>query len=115
MRKRRESMRYKVCLAMLIVLLMVASPALAAVPGTVNYQGYLTDSGGEPVHGSQDMTFSIHDALSGGTQLQDDDLMHSYTLGKATEDVDWDAVTETVIHDGVEYKAFLIAVVYTSG
>jgi hypothetical protein len=46
---------------------------------------------------------------------QDDDLLHSYTLGKATEDVDWDNVTETISFNGKEYKAYLIAVVYTSG
>ena len=54
-------------------------------------------------------------AIPGYGQKQDDDLLHSYTLGKAIETVDWDAVTEIVEHNGVLYKVYLIAVVYTSG
>jgi len=53
--------------------------------------------------------------IPGYGQLQDDDLLHSYTLGKAIETIDWDRVTETVQHSGKAYKAYLIAVVYTSG
>ncbi len=53
--------------------------------------------------------------IPGYGQLQDDDLMHSYTLGKATETVDWDSVSETFEIDGKIYKVYLIAVVYTSG
>ena len=54
-------------------------------------------------------------ALPGYGQLQNDDLLHSYTLGKATETVNWDKVTETVMYNGQEYEVYLIAVVYTSG
>ncbi|GMR11466.1 MAG: hypothetical protein BMS9Abin28_2298 [Anaerolineae bacterium] len=53
--------------------------------------------------------------LPGYGQRQDDDLLHSFTLGKATETVDWDAVTETVASNGQEYRVCLLAVVYTSG
>jgi hypothetical protein len=53
--------------------------------------------------------------VPGYGQLQDDDLLHSYTLGKAIETIDWEQVTETVQHDGRTYKRYLIAVVYTSG
>ena len=53
--------------------------------------------------------------IPGYGQMQDDDLLHSYTLGKAIETIDWDQVTETVQHDGKMYKRYLIAVVYTSG
>jgi len=48
-------------------------------------------------------------------QKQNDDLLHSYTLGKATESVDWDKVDATVDYQGKKYKAYLIAVTYTSG
>ncbi len=54
-------------------------------------------------------------AVPGFGQLQDDDLQHNYTVGKVIERVDWDAVTETVVHGGVTYKAYLVAVVYTCG
>ena len=53
--------------------------------------------------------------VQGYGQLQDDDLLHSYTLGKAIETIEWDHVAETVQHDGKTYKRYLIAVVYSSG
>jgi len=54
-------------------------------------------------------------AIAGYGQKQDDDLLHSYTLGKATEAVDWSKATETIEFNGQTYKAYPIAVVYTSG
>jgi hypothetical protein len=42
--------------------------------------------------------------LPGYGQLQNDDLLHSSTLGKAIETVDWGQVTATVEHDGETYK-----------
>jgi hypothetical protein len=54
-------------------------------------------------------------AIAGYGQKQADDLLHSYTLGKATETVDWSTVTETVTFNGQTWKAYPIAVVYTSG
>ncbi|MHC4750869.1 MAG: hypothetical protein ACYTFW_13460, partial [Planctomycetota bacterium] len=53
--------------------------------------------------------------VPGYGQRQDDDLLHSYTLGKAIETIDWDSVTEIVEFKGQTYKVYLIAVVYTSG
>jgi hypothetical protein len=54
-------------------------------------------------------------AIAGYGQKQDDDLLHSYTLGKATETIDWSQVTETIQFNGQIYKVYAIAVVYTSG
>ena len=68
------------------------------VNGTIEVGDYITTS-----------------SIPGYGQKQDDDLLHSYTLGKAIETVDWESVTETVEHDGLLYKVYLIAVVYTSG
>ncbi len=53
--------------------------------------------------------------VPGYGQKQNDDLLHSYTAGKATEKVDWNKVTETVEFGGKTYKVYLIGVVYTSG
>jgi len=53
--------------------------------------------------------------IAGYGQPQEDDLLHSYTLGKATENVDWDSVEETVEHNSEIFKVYLMAVVYTSG
>lgn len=54
-------------------------------------------------------------AIPGYGQKQNDDVLHSYTLGKAIETVDWDSVTETVEFRGRFFKVYAIAVVYTSG
>jgi hypothetical protein len=54
-------------------------------------------------------------SIPGYGQRQDDDLLHSYTVGKAIETVDWDMVIETIEFNGSLYKIYLIAVVYTSG
>ncbi len=53
--------------------------------------------------------------VPGYGQLQDDDLVHSYTLGKATADIDWEKVTETIEFNGRRVKIYLLPVVYTSG
>ncbi|CAN2047817.1 putative Secreted protein containing LamG-like jellyroll fold domain protein [Candidatus Magnetomoraceae bacterium gMMP-1] len=51
-------------------LLLGLIPFMAyAVPNTVNYQGYLTDSGGSPVNGTVDLTFTIYNAEEGGNVL----------------------------------------------
>jgi len=42
-----------------MILILVASPALADVPQMVNYQGRLSDSGGQPIDTIVEMTFSI--------------------------------------------------------
>ncbi len=83
--------------------------------GVVNALGegrvWVTDINGQ-VQAGDYITTSF---VQGYGQLQDDDLLHSYTLGKAIETIDWDQVTETVQHNGKMYKRYLIAVVYTSG
>jgi len=54
-------------------------------------------------------------SIPGYGQMQEVDILHSYTLGKAIETVDWDQVTEFIEHDGKSYRRYLLAVVYTSG
>ena len=82
---------------------------------TVNALGegrvWVTDTNGALEAGDYITT----SAIPGYGQKQDDDLLHSYTLGKAIETVDWDRVTESVEYNGNTYKVYLIAVVYTSG
>ena len=83
--------------------------------GTVNALGegrvWITNQNGE-IQAGDYITTSV---ISGYGQRQDDDLLHSYTLGKAIETIDWDSVTDMVVHNGEAYKAYLIAIVYTSG
>lgn len=46
-------------LTIVFVLIFSASAALAASPGLINYQGYLTNPAGEPITGVMDMEFSL--------------------------------------------------------
>jgi hypothetical protein len=55
-------------LAALVLLVIIPSLCLSAVPLRVNYQGYLTSSGA-PFDGTVPMTFSVYTALSGGSAL----------------------------------------------
>ena len=83
--------------------------------GVVNALGegrvWVTDINGKIEAGDYITTSSV----PGYGQMQDDDLLHSYTLGKAIETIGWGQVAETIQHDGKTYKRYLIAVVYTSG
>ena len=52
-----------------LVFVCLLQTAHAALPSTLNYQGHLTDAGGVPVDGAENMTFSIYDIDVGGTAL----------------------------------------------
>jgi len=87
-------MKYS-CIALksaLVVLALVgaATLALAAVPGTITYQGRLTNSSGTNVpDGNYLIRFVIYNAASGGTVLWDNDYrtvtvtggLFTYNLG----------------------------------
>jgi hypothetical protein len=83
--------------------------------GIVNALGegrvWVTDVNGD-IEAGEYITTSL---VAGYGQKQDDDLLHSYTLGKAIESVNWSEVTTTVEFNGQTYMAYPIAVVYTSG
>jgi hypothetical protein len=83
--------------------------------GIVNALGegrvWVTDISGDIQAGDYIAT----SAIAGYGQKQDDDLLHSYTLGKAIESVDWSQVTATVEFNGVTYRAYPISITYTSG
>lgn len=53
------------------LILIVFPPVLASasIPAKINYQGYLTDSSGNPIQGTLTITFSLYDVQSGGTPL----------------------------------------------
>lgn len=53
----------------LVWLLWLAVPAWGAVPGQINFQGLLLDSGGQPVNGAVSLMFTLYDAETGGTAL----------------------------------------------
>ena len=49
--------------------LLAEALASDSVPESVNYQGYLTDSGGNPISSTVTLQFGIWDASSGGNQV----------------------------------------------
>ena len=51
-----------------ILSLLITSLAFA-MPSEMNYQGKLTDIGGDPLDGTYDMKFRIYNAASGGNML----------------------------------------------
>ena len=55
----------------LVLFWMLGFPLIvfAAVPASINYQGYLTDSSGIPINASVNVTFRIYDIDTGGTAL----------------------------------------------
>ncbi|MFH1220251.1 MAG: hypothetical protein V1694_07330 [Candidatus Eisenbacteria bacterium] len=52
-----------------VLVLVVVGVVYAEIPKSINYQGKLTGSAGEPLAGSHDMTFGIYAAPSGGSEL----------------------------------------------
>ena len=67
-RRRCLSLSTISCLATLVTIAPF-DEALAAMPGEINFQGLLLDSGGEPVNGLVDLDFELFDAASAGTSL----------------------------------------------
>jgi hypothetical protein len=72
---------------------------------------WVTNLNGDLENGDYVTTCSI----PGYGMLQDDDLLHNYTVAKIAEDVDWADVTEVVDHGGISYKACLISCTYHCG
>jgi hypothetical protein len=76
--------RYTRLLCVLATLLVVsaATPVTAAVPGTMNYQGRLTNAAGQNVtDGNYNVRFSLYDAASAGTVLWAESLSVVVTSG----------------------------------
>lgn len=71
------------------------------------------DIGGELENGDYVMSSPI----AGYGQLQPDDLQHTYTVAKITEDIDWSGAGIMVIKglDGKEYRAVLASCTYHCG
>jgi len=72
---------------------------------------WITNINGELQNGDYVTTSEI----PGYGKLQDDDLLHSYTVAKVVEEIDWDSITETIEHNGVNYKAALVGCTYHCG
>jgi len=53
----------------IMLLLLTFTSFVFAVPNTINYQGYLTDSSGVPIDATESITFTIYNTASAGTSL----------------------------------------------
>ena len=84
-------------------------------PLTINSLGegcvWVTNLEGEPTNGD----YITSSPISGHGQLQDDDILHSYTVAKLTEAIDWSKVTDVIEHEGVQYKKYLAGCTYHCG
>jgi hypothetical protein len=63
--------------------------AASAVTSSINYQGRLTDSAGEPLSGTYTMTFRLYDVVSGGAALDTDTNTVEVTDGLFNTNIDF--------------------------
>ena len=84
-------------------------------PIVVNSTGeglvWVTNKNGEVERGD----YICSTVVPGYGGKQADDLLHSYTVAKCVETIDWASVTDTIEHDGVTYKRYLAACTYNCG
>lgn len=59
--------------SLFIFLMLGTCLVYADIPKTINYQGRITNSSGEPINGTKDVTFRIYDVVTGGTALWAED------------------------------------------
>ncbi len=74
-------MRHLVTIATVVVLVLAAGTAVAEPPSQLSYQGYFTDSVGNPVTGSWTVTFSFFTSPNGGESFYDDTVDLDAQLG----------------------------------
>ena len=64
--------------------------AASEVTSSINYQGRLTDSAGEPLSGTYTLTFRLYEVASGGTALDTDSHSITATEGLFNTDIGFD-------------------------
>lgn len=72
---------------------------------------WITNVIGSPTNGD----YVTSSTIQGYGQLQDDDILHSYTVAKITEAIDWSKVQDTIDHEGITYKRYLAGCTYHCG
>ena len=53
--------------------------------------------------------------IAGYGYLQADDILHSYTVAKCCETIDWNSIPENISYQGINYKSLLVACTYHCG
>ena len=71
----------------------------------------ISNYGGEIQNGDYITTCPI----MGYGSLQSDDFLHSYTVAKCTETIDWSNITDTLSYNGKLYKIYLASCTYHCG
>jgi len=59
--------------------------------------------------------YIVSSDIAGYGQKQDDDILRSSTVAKCTETIDWNNVTDTITHNGVQYKKYTTTCTYHCG
>ncbi len=78
-------------IALSVALTLLLCPLVLAVPVEMNYQGYVTDSGGAPISGAKNVTFRLYDGLnavqwnSGSVAVDVTNGVYSVTLGASPQ------------------------------
>jgi len=94
--------------ALLVTLIPLAGHAEA--PQRINYQGYLTDSGGDPLNGSYEMGFAVYDAVTDGTELWSETQTVTVTQGLFSVQLGSDTAFPSDLFDGVQrYLQIVVA------
>jgi hypothetical protein len=70
--ERSPVMRKLLSLMVLGAFMMAVSPCWGEIPHLINYQGMLTDTGGNPLTDTLNITFRIYDQSSSGSMLWDE-------------------------------------------
>jgi hypothetical protein len=74
----------------------------------------VSNFGGEIQNGDYITTCPIDNGGYGA--LQNDDIMHSYTVAKCTQNIDWTDITlPTINYNGVDYKYCIVSCTYHCG
>jgi len=71
----------------------------------------ITNYGGEIQNGDYITTCPI----AGYGALQSDDLMHSYTVAKCTQNINWSNINSDIEYNGLMYKSCIVACTYHCG
>jgi len=66
MKQSENMVRIVICAC---IVWLLSGSAFAAVPQTMNYQGYLTNQSGVPLNAPVSVTFALYDVATGGTAL----------------------------------------------
>ena len=77
----------------------------------------VSNYGGEIQNGDYITTCPISISSGGGGygSLQSDDILHSYTVAKCTQNVDWSSISNTITYNNVSYKYTMVSCTYHCG